>query len=128
MDPNIILSIATSIAGVSVLLLYRGLANRLDVLETGSNTKVEAERSRSDLARDLDDHAKRDDEQFQAVQASLRDTRAEMREAFTAFRNEANEKRTEMRNDMLNLRGENTASFARIYDLIERKSATARKR
>lgn len=128
MNLALILPYLAAAAGTLALLLYRSIYSRVVTLEANTYQKADAVQNRADIVADLEDHSQRDEEQFRAVQATLKDMKAEFHENFVTLRAENNEKRTEMRNDVMNLRSESNAANARIYDLIERQKTAGRKR
>ncbi len=119
MDITTVLSALVSIVGVLVLLLYRGNDRRLSILEGTYETKEIANGHRTSLKDDLFGHAERDEQQFEALQVSLREFRTEAREQVASMRNEANEKRIEMRNDLINYRTETNNQLSKLTDMIQ---------
>jgi|SRR5579862_392651 len=106
---NVLLPAIVALMGVLVLLLYRGVDARVGSLEANIEPRHYAEQHRLSLREDLDEHARRDEQQNLAIQSTLRDFTTSMERQFNAARIESNEKRSEVRTDLLAYRTETNA-------------------
>lgn len=118
MDPNVVLSALVSIVGLLIILLYRGHDTRLFHVENILETKDHAEKAIEELKHDLETHSIRDETQFRAVQDTIKDFRADMDRKLEVIRSEGNEKRIEVRNDLLTYRSETNTKIEKLSDEI----------
>jgi hypothetical protein len=125
---NAVLSGLTAVVGTLSLLLYRALDRRLGTLEETSESKETANGHRTSLKEDLAAHNEQDERQFLSLQTALHEFRIETRERFVHLGAEANEKRTEVRNDLINYRAETSGQLNRLYDLIQSQGKPTRRR